>query len=464
MTSDSNPNKKLTHALVLAAIIVAALLRIGLFALAIANPERTYETDTGAYLRPALALLQDGYYSYPDPVITPTYPALIAIVYGLFGANPLWLIAVQVFLGVGTIYLTYRTGLLLGISRSASILAALLLSLSLETLLSPFLILSETLFTFLLTFTTFALVTFLQHPRWIWLVSASLLSGLAILCRPVAVAYEAVVVALLLLAPRVRFWKRALHAAVYLVLVISLFILPWVWRNKQVLGVATFTTKSGDHLLYWVAAPLYADVNHVSYDEASQVLRTQVDEILFQRGIEQTDKNITQVKDEVGTKFLYAHLVQYAFLHVRYDLQNFLPGIGYAVHFLQLSEGNTQGLTVLQSQGLGAVIENYFGGRTIFILIFAPFVLLLLLTYIGTAAGVVEMFRKRNWMTLAVLVFTAGYFLLAPGYASDSRYRIPAMPFIVLFSGVGLTALWNCMKTKWRRKAGQKTSSGLNHD
>jgi hypothetical protein len=325
----------------------------------------------------------------------------------------------------------------MGFPRTESILAALLLSLSLESLLSPFFVLSDTLFAFLLVFTIYALVSFFKNNRWPWLVSTALLSGLAILCRPVAIAYEIVVALVLFLNLRVRFWKRAFHAAVYLALLFALFVVPWAWHNKQAIGVATFTTKSGDFWLFWSAAPLEADIHHISVDQAAQDLQAKAEEILRQRGLEPTEANL---------------LVRYVFIHLRYDLQNLLPGLGYAVNYLGISRGDTQGVEVFQSQGLGAVIKNYFGGQTIYILIFAPFMVLLLVTYIGAAAGTVNLIQKHNWTLLAVLILTAGYFLLAPGYASNSRYRIPAMPFLTLLAGPGLLMLWNNIKSKWPRK------------
>lgn len=432
--------------------ILAALLRLGLFTLAIISPGRIFATDSYSYLNPAMALLETGYYSHPITIATPTYPVFIAGVYSLFGENPLYIVTLQIILGVGTLFLTYRLGRLLAISPGSSLIAALLLSLSLESLLSPFFILTDTLFTFLLISATCALVAFIHRQRWLWLVWAAILTGMTILCRPVAIAYEAVVILILSIIPYTRFGKRALYSFVHLLLVVILFIAPWVWRNQQVTGMATFTSKSGYYWLSWSAAPLYADLHKIPVDQAEAELLTRVDDLLRQRGLEPDEANLSAAKDEVAREILLAHPVHYAFLHLRYDLQNFLPELGYAVKYLQLAQGDTQGMEVLQSQGWAAVIENYFGGKLIDALIFAPFILILLLTYTGTLTGVIDTLRKRQWLVIAVLLLTAGYFLLVPGYASNSRYRIPAMPFLALFAGIGLEQLWGLIKKRSARK------------
>lgn len=438
-----------------AAAALALLLRAGLFALAAARPERVYATDSHSYLQPAQALLESGYYSYPLTIATPTYPVFIAAVYALFGENPLALVAVQAMLGIGALYLTYRLGLALGIPPASSLLAALLLSLSLETLISPFFILTDTLFTFLLVAATVALAAFLGDQKCIWLVLAALLSGAAILCRPVAIAYEAIAVLLLLVNPQRRLRQRLLDAIVHLLLVALLFVAPWLWRNQQVTGAATFTSKSGYYWLSWSAAPLYADLRHIPVEQAEEELLARVQETLRRRGLEPTEANLEAVKTEVAREILLAHPVRYVLLHLRYDLQNFLPGFAYPAKYLQLSQGNTEGMKILQSRGLAGVIQNYFGGNWLYALLFAPFLLLLLAIYLGAAAGSVTLARQRRWFALAALTLTAAYFLLAPGYASNSRYRIPAMPFLALLAGIGLPALWNLLRQKTAKQKGR---------
>jgi 4-amino-4-deoxy-L-arabinose transferase-like glycosyltransferase len=440
---------------ILLATILAVLLRVGLLVVVFVHPDRTIETDSGSYIQPAQMLIDTGYYSFPSGMRMPMYPAFIAVVHVLFGDNLLAVIVVQVLLGLATIYLTYRTGILLGLTQAASALGAVILSLSLESLISPYFVLSDTWFTFLLVAATYTLMRFIRTEKPVWLVSTSLLTGFVTLCRPIAMAFGLVSLVILLLFNKgAAFLKRIGHAAIYIVLIVALFIAPWTYRNAQVVGVKTITTESD---LYWVwsAAMINADLRGISVDEAKVEMDATISQVLEERGLESTEANLYAVRNEVCKKIIFANLGRFLYLTVRYDLRSFLPGMGYAVKFLGLSQGSTEGIKVLQSQGIIGVINNYFGGQALSSLIFVPFVILLVATYIGAITGVVDFFKKRDWLALAVLLLPAGYLLGITGYSANSRYRVPVMPFFALLAGAGLILFWNFLKPKLAKRSGR---------
>ncbi len=446
-------NKSQGYRWILLAALLAILLRGGLLVIAFAHPDRIIETDSGSYLQPAQMLLDTGYYSFPSGMRMPMYPAFIAVVNVLFGDNLLAVIVMQVLLGLGTIYLTYRTGILLGLTQAASALGAVILSLSLESLISPYFILSDTWFTFLLLAATYTLMRFIRTGKLIWLVSTSLLTGLVTLCRPIAMAFGLVSLVILLVFNKgAALLKRIGHVAIYVILLMALFIAPWTFRNAQVVGVKTITTESD---LYWVwsAAMINADLRGISVDEAKVEMDATISQALAERGLEPTEANLYAVRNEVCKEIIFANPVRFLYLTVRYDLRSFLPGMGYAVKFLGLSQGSTEGIKVMQSQGLIGVINNYFGGQALSSLIFVPFVILLAATYIGAVTGVVDFIRKRNWLTLAVLLLPACYLLGITGYSANSRYRVPVMPFFALLAGAGLILLWNYARPRLAKRS-----------
>jgi 4-amino-4-deoxy-L-arabinose transferase-like glycosyltransferase len=433
---------------ILFAIILALLLRAGLLAVAIAHPERILATDSGSYLGPAQMLLDDGYYSYPSGMRMPMYPAFIALVQAVFGDNLIWIVFWQILLGLGTVYFTYQTGLLLGLTPASSALGAVILSLSLESLISPYFILTETLFTFLLISATYALMRFIRSGRLIWLVLIALLTGFATLCRPIAMAFGLTsLIILLLFNKNAKFLKRLGHTAIFIVLVVALFLMPWSYRNTQVVGVSTLTTESELYWL-WSAAMINADLQGITVDQAKNELDNVVNQTLTERNLEPTELNLSFVNGEIGKKIVFTNLGRFIFLTLRYDLRCFLPGIGSGVKFLGLSQGSTEGLEVLQSQGILGVINNYFRGQALAGLIFLPFVILLAATCIGAVIGLVNHFKKRAWLALAVQILFIGCLLVITGYNSSSRFRVPIMPFLALLAGVGLTALWGFLKPK----------------
>lgn len=463
MTMDSSVDSpalsRATRAWLGAALTLALLLRLGLLVLAIQNPQRMLETDSGSYLMPARALLETGYYSYPGGLRMPLYPALLALLQAAFGENLVVAVVVQVLLGLGTIYLTYRTALLLDLGRAAAILAAVLLSLSLESLISPYLILADTLFAFLIIASVYALIRFLRQGRPIWLVSAGLLTGCVIYTRPVTVVFASIsVAALLLFNRRATMWKRVLHAGVYLALLFVLFQLPWSLRNQAEVGVRTITTELDLYYL-WGAATIQADLQGIHVNKARAALDEVVAQTLASRGLPPTDANIYHVRIEVSKPILYEHFGRFVWLTLRYDLRNLLPGVGYAVKYMGLAAGDAQGADILRTEGLPGLIARYFGGQTLASLIFLPFIALLGLTYLGALLGVIERIRRRDWLTLTVLLLTAGFLMLTPGYSANSRYRVPAMPFLVMLAGTGLLWGWGLLREWWGRRASKRRAA-----
>jgi hypothetical protein len=61
--------------------------------------------------------------------------------------------------------------------------------------------------------------------------------------------------------------------------------------------------------------------------------------------------------------------------------------------------------------------------------------------YLAAARGLLVSARRRKWVEAALLLATIGYFMVATGpIAREIRYRLPALPAIVLFAALGLSA------------------------
>ncbi len=78
-----------------------------------------------------------------------------------------------------------------------------------------------------------------------WIVLSGLLFGVATLIKPQTYAFPlGAVIALLLVYPDYS-WRSAARAAVIIYLVLSATVLPWTYRNAQVLGAPVFVSTNG---------------------------------------------------------------------------------------------------------------------------------------------------------------------------------------------------------------------------
>lgn len=424
-----------------------------MFEVAVSHPERTFQPDSQSYLDPALKLLSNGVYPADSAYRTPLYPFLIALVYALGGQNSLLVILVQVFLGTLVVFLTYGVGVRI-LPRPAALIGALLISIDLGSVTNVFYLLTETLFTFLLIGAILAWVEAVQQDKTTWLVISSALLGLSALCRPIAL-YFPILLAAGLLFMKHRTWLGFLRRLAIYIGVFLVVLLPWVVRNELVIGIPTVTSISNYNLLFYNAASLDANLRHISEIDDRVILQTRLMQVLSDRGWADTIANRDRAEESLALQIILRHPGRYAFLHLKSDLNSLLPNVTELTEITGLTVGGKGTLSVLNQQGLGAAIRNYFGGNTWLIGVFSPLIVLLGLTYLADLIGAVELARQRAWFPLAALIFPIAYFLLIPGAASVPRFRVPVDPYLSLLAGMGVYGIYQWVHARRLKEQGR---------
>ncbi|MEW5939339.1 MAG: glycosyltransferase family 39 protein [Chloroflexota bacterium] len=420
-------------------VLLALTLRLIILITAYNHPDRTLAPDSDGYIRPAMVLVDEGGYNDPSAIRTPGYPIFLAGVIAVFGENYFAVTALQIVLNLLTLYFLYKTARLL-LPNDEAILSAILFALALESILTAFFILTETLFAFLLAVVTWTLVKYHKSPAWTWAALAGAVTGYAVLTRPIAMLYP-LVMALVLLVSKTNWKTRLLHLTLSLALAAAVAA-PWIVRNYNTLGVASLSTISGRYYLYYQAAFLVADQQNLPIEQAKQNLRAQADEIMQSQNIPESEVNRNNVETALARKIILAHPIQYVGVHLREDAKNFLPGISILLNVFGVQEGRQNPLTVLKFQGMQAALENYFGDQTWLILLFIPYFLFLGLIYLGGALGALALVKRKQWFEALVILLPIAYFLLMPGGSSNARFRVPVMPYLCMLAGVGLIYAW----------------------
>ena len=152
-------------------LLLALAIRIALPLLSFAltqNPKVFHASDTELYLNPALSLVQTGSFltspDNPTPEITrpPGYPVFLLPAI-LVGKVELLTISMQILLSCLTVYLVYRIALLLFVKNSVAVLCALLYAIEPMSVIFTSLLMTETLFTTILTASLFFLLKYLER-------------------------------------------------------------------------------------------------------------------------------------------------------------------------------------------------------------------------------------------------------------------------------------------------------------
>lgn len=425
--------------------LVALFFRVAMLVIVYEHPERILFPDSYGYVQLATNILKGNGFSIeenppytPSAFRTPVYPLFIAWVYALFGENPLEVAIVQVLISAITPVLAYFLGLRL-FSERAAWWGGLFLAISLGPIVYSVFILTETLFTLLLSGAVLLLAVYHDQNQKGWIIGGGVLTGVAILCRPVAIFYPLTALFLVWLIHKGH-CRQFLSAAFNFFVGVTLVVTPWIIRNTWSIGVPTLTTASGN-VLFWYAVALEADLKEISYTQAQGNISRKWSEELLKRG--ETDNETLGIRryGELGAKMLLANPGRYFYIHLKNDLYSFLPNGTEFLELLGVTQGGKGTLSVLNQKGLRTALHHYFGKDLWLIWPMMPWFALLGLIYIACIIGIVALLKQHQWFIFALLSLPVVFLLLIPGPLNNPpRFRVPAMPYICLLAGAGLTA------------------------
>jgi len=186
---------------------------------------------------------------------------------------------------------------------------------------------------------------------------------------------------------------------------------------------------------------MLAELQHKDLPSIKEELRNEVEMIMLQKGWPNTEVDRSKAESEVARAYMAAYPIRYILTYLKNDFRNLLPGFGYVFDIFNIQQNRPDAFDAIRLQGLTGAFESYFGNNVWVIALLLPSTLLLLFTFLGVALGVVELIRNRSWAVLLPLLLTALYFLATSGGSSNSRFRVPSMPYICLLAGIGITSV-----------------------
>jgi 4-amino-4-deoxy-L-arabinose transferase-like glycosyltransferase len=438
---------KVEYRLVILITMLAFALRGLVLPIAYQYPERILGNDSSSYVQPAEWLLADGYYTYPELLRTPLYPMFLALVLKLTGDSLVNVVLVQFVLSTFNVLLTYLLAKEY-FSSSIAVAASLFLAIGLESITSQFFILTETLFTTLFLGVVYCLTEYKITLRRNWLISAAILMGLSILCRPIALYFPIIILIFLAFLHSNELKDLLVSCGIFLI-VVSAVLAPWYLRSYVITGKPILSTIANINLLFYNAASLEADMAKRGLDQQQELYNNKVQAVLKEMNIPKTESNLDTVYSDMAKEIILEHPVQYFIIHLKYDIRNFLPGMAGALEILAPSDkGGREGAEILRREGLYSVFSKYFGDRWINLLILAPFIAILGIIYFADLIGIIVLVNQRKWFILGILLLPIAYFLLIPGAPSNSRFRVPVMPYMSILAGIGVVKITSWIKRK----------------
>ena len=443
-------------------LCVALAARLALFAaILVRNPERGFfEPDSNRYWVMAGNVAGHGGFSLstapplePDHSRTPAYPLMLAAVRKL-GLGVPWAIVAQILLSCATCLMIVRLAYAVSGHRTAALLAGAIFALDVPSVVMDNLILTETLFTFLLTLSIWLLVAHLKRPERLGLLLGSaVLLGASVLCRPIAVFLPFVLGGVIVLLRPRPLRSAAGRAAAYLA-VSLLVVAPWLVRNKVVFGSPFLCTRGQHNLLYNRAAGVYMVTHGASFREAQEALYQEA-QSTFEPEAGSAAARAVQLKRHearLAISLLMQHPLIYARNHVWSVIQILLKPLRSAID-IQLGLSGASTLAAESGEKEPSILSRLLARTSVVTLALVVVQLVMVLVVWALFAyGLWRLWREKNFVGIVILGLLILYFCALSGEPNPSaRFRVPIVPFIAVAAGIGLSEALG----RVRRKAGQ---------
>jgi 4-amino-4-deoxy-L-arabinose transferase-like glycosyltransferase len=397
-------------------LVAAFAARVAIAGGAWTHPERFLaEEDSAEYVRLARNLAAGHGFSQsaaapydPDVRRTPVYPAVLATVFLLPGAGTRTAAVAGLAISVLTVLATFRFARAL--AGPAAAWAAALLAFDLTSAAYAGQVLTEPLFTLLLVLSCLPLVETLQddapaHAA----VSAGALSGLAALCRPIAI------LAFAALAPACRLRSATTAGALRLFAIVALAAVAlttgWTMRNYRATGTATVSSVAATNMYFHRAAYVEAFLQNRRVED----LRDEWQRDFDARSSSWTESERVRWMNDHGRGLVMHHPFVYGWVALRSAARMLTPD-----HIV-----------------VSALTGGY--GSTAFRVLRTAGWIQLALVYAMAAAGAFRLWRLSA-VRATVVAAPIVYFLVIGGPEMYPRFRVPIMPFICVFAGATLVA------------------------
>ena len=390
----------------------------------------------------------------PDTLRTPLYPFFIAFFYFLFGALPWIPILAQVILDSVSCVLLYSIVLAFA-SRRIAFISAVLYALDPFFIFYSSVLFSDVLFVFcVLTATLFftkALKREFDSASRKHIVIAGILFGLATLIRPIS-QYLVILIPLFVIVLLRRNLRQGLVAGLLFASTFIVAISPWVIRNVLTYNTTSISTSGSINLLLLFVSPMEAERREQSTDIVTIELEHEADSLIqhaepnpsslngFQRA--EYWKNLAMSYIQGDPMAFAKHYV----IGIVHSFANLCTKDFALVLGLPSEVGD---FDIKGQKNVFAAISYFFRRKSSYEIAIGLVILVyLLITYFSMAIGFVISWKTLNRSFLILCFLLAAYFVFLAGPYGLARFKLPAIPFYLTFSGVGIDFLVSKLKRK----------------
>lgn len=379
--------------------------------------------------------------AYPGNIFGPGYPTFLAILRSV-STNPRLITIVQILLSALSASLLTLFAWKLTHSKIVSLLAGLMHAASVSAIALSNLVMSDTLFFFILILALVLFLSGLESGRWRFYIPAAILFGIAPLVRSIGLLFfgPLLIATLALLWPAVgekwrERWKQ-LIAPMAAIVVALLIVGLWAAREKQ---------------------PVDPPVAYSSYGGMYTVV------VLARAAIE--NKDYSEIKSDLGHEIselqpLYDNKIYLAFMmHSKAEMIRVCKSYPFTTIAALLRNA------LVRSTSCRSELWRCLPGNARFINLLEHGQEKLGLNYrvaLLSILGLILMIRKKLYRVSIILVVIYIYFAILSGFTlnTGSRIFLPGQIAWTILSSYALVITYNFARSLFGRVSGQAKSGG----
>ena len=418
--------------------------------------ELFWAIDTISYLEPAKSFIHSGIFAdasgNPELNRPPGYP-LILIPGIILNRLEVVTIALQIILSCATVLLVFCIGRIVFESTESALFGALLYAVEPLSIYYCSLLLSETLFTFLLILAIYLLLAWVRSGSVSYMVAAAFTMASSTYVRPISY-YVPLLLALSLAVVVIskRYSLRSLHIVLFLLIsVTALFI--WQARNFIQTGYSGFSSQQDISLYYYQAGAVLAAKNKIPLGQ--QVEQLGEDWAAKQaNGLNLSPLEELRWKRNEAINIILGHPLVFLTAQTRGIAQTFF-GTSIAAYWKLLMGDRPptdQGLLGRMTQPSKLHKIASLPSSALNYIFWECFDFTLLLSFYSLALLGILNCKTNHILVFLILVVTV-YFVFFSSVQGYSRFRLPIMPFVAVLAGHGLTQLKEKLKERFARRA-----------
>jgi hypothetical protein len=412
-----------------AVLILATLVRAGLFVSVALDYRRAMTPDSGSYVDLAENLKSHG--AFTQDLLVPSAPQGRAEIFRTPG-YPVFLMSggwwYQPVFDVMLVFVTMLLALRLLNDERLAILAGLWQAVTPVAAAASVRVLSDSIYAFLLTAAVLCIVVCLQNRHWWAAVTGAIVMAMACYVRPAGLFAATVMAGAMILAR--GSWLRG----VVFVMILAACIGPWIARNQIKADYAGFSSVAGDSLHRFTAAEVYAATHGWPVDDA----RFSFDWEVACQGLP-TPGAVARYRRQRAMAIISADRGVALRIHLLGCGAFWLPGATDVLEELGATSGQRGTLAVFHREGILAATQHYFDGRLGLMVLGIG----LALVYGAKVAGVLRAVipgRGRRWSPspeVWLLVALVAVAAMMGGPASTPRFRVPVSPLLSVAAAAG---------------------------